>query len=338
MKSLRLPALPSRVLLLALLAPLAGLVSCSSGNPVAPTGTVLTITASPSRIDLNGSATIIVAGRRPDGNPLPSGTEIRFAASLGTIDTLVQTDASGIARAVLRGDGRNGTATVTASAGDAEATIDVPIGEPPDAAPNVTVSVNPNDIPVGEDSTATVTVVVRNADNTPAGAGLPVTLTTNLGAVDPSQTTTDSSGVARSTLTAGRRAGTATITAFVAAAEPQTATLNIRDSATSIALQLDRSTIVPSGGEVELTAFVTNFEGRGFSGAQVLFITEVGTLESADPTFTDSQGLTRNKVIATQAQIQSYLDRGVGNTFRVFARTVTGAGTTIEDSRLITIE
>lgn len=332
MKSLKLPALSSCALLLALLAPLTGLVSCSRGNPVAPTGTILTITASPSRIDLNGSTTIIVTGRRPDGNPLPSGTEIRFSASLGTIETLVETDASGIARAILRGDGRNGTATVTASAGDAEATIDVPIGEPPETAPNVTVSVNPDNIPVGEDSTATVTIIVRNPDNTPAGANLEVVLTTTLGTLDPERPLTDSTGTAKSTLSAGLQSGTAEITAFVGNSDPETTTLTIRESAADISLQPNPASIPRTDTDIVLLAFVSNSQGLPLQGQSVTFRSEIGRFGGSNIAFTNTNGQAQVTLSVTQG------DLGNRPSFMVTAETPSGNGQLISATAVITIQ
>lgn len=91
-------------------------LACDSATPTAPSGTILTITASPSQISLNGTSQITVIGRRPDGNPLNPGTEVFFSTNLGSITPAVTTvDGAGVATATLRGDGRVGTANVVAS-------------------------------------------------------------------------------------------------------------------------------------------------------------------------------------------------------------------------------
>ncbi|HXU33317.1 MAG TPA: PKD domain-containing protein [Thermoanaerobaculia bacterium] len=105
--------------LLALFAVAIGL-ACGKASPTAPSGTLLTISASPTRISSNGTATISIIGRTATGTPLRSGTELRLATSLGSIEPLVTTNSNGEATATLRGDGRQGTATVEVTTGVAD--------------------------------------------------------------------------------------------------------------------------------------------------------------------------------------------------------------------------
>ena len=106
----RLAGLP---VILCLLVPFLG---CDKATPVAPTGTTLTLSANPTKIGLTGSSTVTIVGRKPDGNPLNPGTEIRLTTDRGTISpSVVQVDSSGRATATLRGDGRSGPAKVTAA-------------------------------------------------------------------------------------------------------------------------------------------------------------------------------------------------------------------------------
>jgi len=105
------------LVLLSAAAAFAGL-ACDSATPTAPAGTILTLSANPTQISLNGSAILTVIGRRPDGNPLNEGTEIFFTTDLGSVvPVVVAVDEDGVARATLRGDGRAGTANVTARVG-----------------------------------------------------------------------------------------------------------------------------------------------------------------------------------------------------------------------------
>lgn len=117
------------LLLLALV--LVPAVGCDKVNPTAPDGSVLTMSANPAQISLNGSSTITVIGRKPNGTPLNRGTEIRLTATLGSIEPFVQVDSEGVATAILRGDGRQGVATVTASVSSAGGTAPPPTGTPP---------------------------------------------------------------------------------------------------------------------------------------------------------------------------------------------------------------
>lgn len=93
-------------------------LSCDKATPTAPSGSILTISASPALVNsANGTSTIRVTGRRSNGGPLAGGTEIRLNTTLGTINPLVTLNGNGEATAILQGDGRVGKATVTASAG-----------------------------------------------------------------------------------------------------------------------------------------------------------------------------------------------------------------------------
>ncbi len=53
-------------------------VGCDKVNPTAPNGTILTMSANPAQISLNGTSTITVIGRKPNGSPLNRGTEVRL--------------------------------------------------------------------------------------------------------------------------------------------------------------------------------------------------------------------------------------------------------------------
>jgi hypothetical protein len=103
------------------------LAACDSVTPVAPEGTTLTVSISPTFIGLNGTAQVTVVARKPDGQPVNPGTEVFFTTSLGTIDQMDPTNESGIATATLRGDGRAGEATVTVTSGSAAAVISDPV-------------------------------------------------------------------------------------------------------------------------------------------------------------------------------------------------------------------
>lgn len=302
-------------------------LACGEGNPVAPPGTILTITASPSRISLNGQAQIIVEGRRPDGNRLPEGTEIRFSTNLGNLTPLIaEIDSAGRATAVLRGDGRSGTATVTVTTGTGaegatEATVDVLIGESPETAAQLLISANPDDIPI--ESTSTITVIAREPDGTPVGQGETIILTTTLGTLNPARPVTDSDGVATSTLLAGEQAGEAVVAAILGASDQASTTVTIRDAAAEISLTATPASVTQNGGSIRLDALVTNAQGEGFRGARVTFLVNRGTLQQPGVVPTDSDGIATNTLVLDDNDLD---DLAPGDTFPVTARTVTGAG------------
>jgi hypothetical protein len=314
-----------------LAAALLAISACDKATPVAPTGTILSVAANPSRIGLNGTSTVTVFGRKPDGNPLNRGTEIRLSTSLGTIPSLVTVDDNGAATAILRGDGRAGDATITATTGDGtvSTTAVVQIGESSTTKPILLVSVSPNNIPV--QSTATVTVIARNSDGSPVGAGQTVILTSTLGSLSPSRPTTRADGTATSTFSAGIQPGSATITAILGSSDAAITTVTIRDSATSINVQANPSVVPSSGGSVTITAFVVNSQGLGVQGAQVNFQSDNGTLSSTSA-FTNTSGIATVTLTLTQENL-------VGeSSVVVTATTPRGDGGTISDSVTITVQ
>lgn len=97
-------------------------LACDSGtSPVAPEGTILTISADPLRIRPGETSEIRVVALHPSGVPVRTGTEFRFATTLGTIEPEVaRTDPEGVALATLTAGGRTGTAEVTARSGSGD--------------------------------------------------------------------------------------------------------------------------------------------------------------------------------------------------------------------------
>ncbi|HEY9419836.1 MAG TPA: invasin domain 3-containing protein, partial [Thermoanaerobaculia bacterium] len=253
-------------------------VGCDKATPVAPDGTILTISANPSQVALNGRSTITVVGRKPDGNPLNPGTEIRLTAARGTIDSIVTTDNQGRATATFRADGRAGEVEITASTGggDTMAETTVQVGLSDTDRPDVLVSVTPSTVAIG--TSAEVTVIARNSDGSEVAQGTPVILTTTLGNISPSRVTVGRDGRATATLNAGQREGTATVTAVVGSSDPATATVEIiLDLATGITVTANPSSIPETGGTITVTALVTNSRGLPVEGALVTFESDLGT-------------------------------------------------------------
>jgi hypothetical protein len=188
------------VALISLLCLLAPALGCDKVSPVAPAGSTLSISASPASIPSpSGTSTITIVARQANGNPLNPGTEIRLDTNLGTIDPVVRTDQSGVAQAILRGDGRLGKATVRASTGIGEAvTTEVQIGE---AAKSIVLQPTPTTVPEAG-GTIQLLALVRDASGRP----LPnqgVNFTTDVGRLNSrgAIVQTNANGQARDTLT-----------------------------------------------------------------------------------------------------------------------------------------
>lgn len=319
--------------LLCLLVPFLG---CDKATPVAPSGTTLTISASPTKIGLNGSSTITVVGRKPDGNPLNPGTEIRLSSDRGTVSpSVVEVDSSGRATSTLRADGRSGTAKVTAAVADATAEISVQIGESAETKPSLIVSVSPNSVATKE--TANITIIARNADGSPAPQGQSIILTASLGSIKPSTVQTRSDGTATAVFTAGTLAGSATITAVMGSSDAATTTVTIRDIATDMSLSANPSSVpqagTPTDNPIDITALVINAQQQVLPNVPVTFSTPVGELSSTIRS-TDSSGTATVTLAITAAQLEAFK----GSSFKVTASTPGAGGQFIEKTVTITIQ
>ncbi len=291
--------------LLALSALLLTVPGCDSAdNPIAPSGSVLTITANPTQIALNGAATLTVTGFKPDGNPLNPGTQITLSTTLGVLAQTVAEVASGRATTTLSGDGRSGTATVTATlpgGGETSATVDVLIGQTVETQPTLSITASPNAIGLNE--SAQVTAVARNADGSLFGAGGQVNLRTDLGwlvgqagascggSSGPNSVvvTTASNSEATATLCAGNQPGTATITGSVGASAEVTATVTFEQQRPVLILSANPST-VGVGGTSLITILARDEQGFPLGADERIRLTaELGTLSDQEA-FTDANG------------------------------------------------
>ena len=164
----------------AALAALLVAAACEEGTPVSPVGSILRISANPTRIGTNGISTISIQALRSNGNPVNPGTEIRLSTTIGRIDEVVHTDDDGVAHATLRGDGRAGTATVSAFSGAVDpVTTDVAVGFP---AGSIRLSVSPTSIPE-TGGTIDLLASVRDDQGEPL-PGASVNFLTDVGTLD----------------------------------------------------------------------------------------------------------------------------------------------------------
>jgi hypothetical protein len=324
------------VLLLALLCLLVPALGCDKASPVAPAGSILSLSANPSKIGLNGSSTITVVGRKPDGNPLNPGTEIRLSSDLGTLSpSIVEVDSGGRATATLRGDGRSGPAKITAATADATVETTIQIGESAETKPSLLLSVSPNSIETEE--SATITIIARNSDGTPAPSGQQIILTSTLGTISPTRVTTRNDGTATATFTAGTLAGSAEIRAVMGSSEPATTTVTIRDIATDISLSANPASVpqtgTPASEPIEITAVVINAQQQVLQNVLVTFSSQLGEL-SDTTAFTDSSGRATVMLEITEAQIDSFS----GGSFVVTAQTPGAGGDFLTKNVVIDIE
>ncbi len=110
--------------------------ACEDSPLLAPTGADLTLVANSASIPADGSLdiTAIVAqgqfggdGGITDGGgpPVKDNTQVNFATTLGRLEPAIAKTTDGKATVKLVGEGRAGTARVTAFSGAAFSTIDI---------------------------------------------------------------------------------------------------------------------------------------------------------------------------------------------------------------------
>ncbi len=346
-------------------------LACDSANPIAPSGTVLSATANPSQISLNGQSTITVTGFKPDANRLNPGTQIIMSTSLGNLYhpttgqqvSVIEIDGNGQAQALLRADGRSGEASVSATlstsggggggGGDdggggtttgASASTTVQIGATDTDRPTVVISANPTTIAVGASSR--ISLLGRNSDNTPVSAGQRIRLTSDLGKVvadggnDNSPTIdsvlTNASGEAFVSFVAGSRGGTGQVAAILGTSEEVSVSIEIRDALNSLNLTPSPQTIQrldTPGATVELEAVLLDAQGEGVPSTLVVFESQFGSLDNTTA-LSNSQGVAQVTLTVTRTDVASVATDG---TFEVKA-TATSEGETRSDTKDITVQ
>ncbi|MCP4200324.1 MAG: PKD domain-containing protein [bacterium] len=323
--------------LLAALLLLTSWASCDRPTPVAPAESALTITANPTRIAVDGEAIITVLARKSDGTAVNPGTEINFATTLGTIDTVVATDDRGIAEATLRGDLRIGMATVTADSGAAgTATIEIQIGA---LASFIDFTATPEtinkDLPPGGEKIKLKAIVRDDLNN--VIRGIAVAFEADIGTLESGGSVTNNNGVVKDTLTvksvAGITDGVFEITARAAGDDgseiSEIVEITVTGFAFNITLTVQPTSIPAAGGVIQLSALVRDDEFEAAVGEQVNFITEAGNLDSGGGLVTtDAGGQASDTLRVTQADLAALPATAIS--FNVSAEVGGGGGVLVD--------
>ncbi len=316
-----------RFLLLALCA--CALLACDSANPVAPSGSVLSVNANPTQISLSGgSSRITVSGFKPDGNPLNPGTQILLSTDLGNIYdaatggnpvSTIEATGNGQAIAYLRGDGRAGPATVTATlatSAEATATAAVQIGLPAADQPTLLLTASPSVINLN--GASTISALARNSDGSALGAGQQIRLRTSLGSLDDETLTTDANGEAQTTLRPGTITGTATVTGTVGSSAEATVSVTFGESTENkptLSLTANPGAISPGDTSV-ITAQARAADGSPLGNATVIMRTSLGTLDKTSAT-TASNGQVQFTLTAGDQSGDAVVTGSVGSSIEV---------------------
>ncbi|GAC1517954.1 MAG: hypothetical protein NVS1B12_07690 [Acidimicrobiales bacterium] len=189
------------------------------------------VSASPSTVAANGTATSAVVATVTSGSTPVAGDPVRFTLSgspggaCGTLSSAnATTDASGKASTTYSASTTAGTCTVVATEANGGGSGSTTITQNP--ANSVTVAANPASVPATGATPSTIAATVKS----PSGAavsGDTVTFTTSgtpaaaCGTVSPASGTTDSSGNVNAVYTASSTSGFCTITATESATGSQ---------------------------------------------------------------------------------------------------------------------
>ncbi len=213
------------------------LAACERVQLLAPSNSTITVSA-PSRVlPFGGSTEVTAFVTEQGGTPVQNGTVVRFSATLGTVSpvevetrnglaltTFVAGTTSGVADVRATSGGATGTSTTGTGAGATTTTtnvIQITIGAA--AVNTVTLRANPGSVPPGGGTVELIATVV--AENGRALEGIQVTFNTDQGALSSAVATTNSSGEARTSLTAGQKAS---VTATAGTKTSTAVTVDIR--------------------------------------------------------------------------------------------------------------
>ncbi|MCB0171329.1 MAG: Ig-like domain-containing protein [Anaerolineae bacterium] len=251
----------------------------------------LQVQVNPSPLVIDSTAAI--EATLLDGGAQPiEGERITFSSDLGSISpSEADTDSNGVASATLNAGSTPGLATVTATGGGVTGTTTVLITPP--AVTTLTLTAEDIRVPTGGETSLTVSL--QDGLGQPV-VGETIALSTTLGSVSPISTTTDATGQATATFTAGPLAGRATVTAQASGLQASVDIAIENPGISTVNLVLGADELLP-GGQTSLVATVVDQFGRPVVGQLVSLF---GSLGAASPSsgITDNNGQVSGTFIA----------------------------------------
>jgi len=284
------------------------------------TSRVIGVTASPTSIVANGSATSTLTASVTDahGNVVPAGISVNWSTNLGSVSSgSTVTDAAGKTSVTLRGTAA-GIATVQAAAIAGSSSVNVALTADAATARVVGVTATPNVILANNAATSTLIATVRDANGNTMGAGVTVNWSTSNGTLSSGSSATNASGQASVTLRGGI-AGSATITAAAVQGSASTSVTLIADASTArvISLVANPASVPANGTNTTLYATVRDAYGNALpAGQAVQWATSLGNLNTG-VSYTDGNGIA-----------VAYIGSTVAGGATVYAKTTVSANTT----------
>jgi hypothetical protein len=275
------------------------LAACGGGSqtitgtaPPPPTGggstvTTVTVVSSAAQIAADGSNSATISATAKDANNnFVKGATVTFSASAGGLAvTQATTDANGLATATLTaGTAAAGTSiTVTAASGTVSGKVSVMVAN---TQQTISVITSLPQIPSDSSKAATITALVRNAQNQFV-SGVPVTFTATSGGLTVTQAATGVNGAATATLNAAGDPTDRTITVTVTAG---TSTATVPVAVIGTKLTLTGSPNLVQGSQGTYTVALVDAGGNGIPNESVGLASAKGNTLSATTVTTDSTG------------------------------------------------
>ena len=272
--------------------------STTSTGTTGSSVSTISVTSSTSSIAADGSTGATISAYAKDSkNNFVSGATVTFSASAGGLAiTQATTDANGLATATLTaGTAVAGTTiTVTASSGGVSGNVTVSVVN---IQQTITLTTSLTQIPSDGSKAATITALVRNANNQFV-SGTAVNFVATSGGLTVTQGTTNSSGMATATLTSAQDPTNRVIT-VTAAAGSATATVTVSVVGTTLSLVGSPNLVL--NGQDTYTVSLVNSSNAGISGQTVTLASSNGNTLSATSFVTDSTGQHSITLTATKS-------------------------------------
>ncbi len=195
----------------------------SKGSILAPTDSVITLSASNPLVPVNGSTEIAISVKEADGAPVKDGTEVLITASTGQVDRQKVRTQGGTAQVMFKAPGEAGTSRIDAASAGARGFVEIAVtsGE----VAHVAIKAQPESLPAGGGG-VDLYARVTSAAGAPV-AGAPVTFSATSGTVSPSTAiASDQSGIAKARLTTS---SSATVTVKVHEAQSAQTKVTVRE-------------------------------------------------------------------------------------------------------------
>jgi len=228
----------------------------------------ITLTANPPSIPADGASSSAITAelKTSTGDPVPQGTAIRFATTLGRLSNSSTTtpDEFGKVTVSLISGTAAGTATVTAASGSVtqSATVEFTGEVIPPAASSLSLSLSQPTVKSDNSDKSTITAAVLDSNNA-AIEGVTVTFGSDGGKLSKASVITDENGEAETVFSSGttdKSNRVATITATVSGLVPKT--IPVQVVGTTLTLSTDAS-ILEIGGNNTATLTITARDAGG---------------------------------------------------------------------------